>query len=88
MFPKLAESAHSQGVLSMRLSTGATRGSRSEVVRRDSAVAAVGLRYRGIGTACPPSVVFTLTSGEAVTIISRVEISLGPGGMEVGASDW
>lgn len=88
MFPMPDSAAHSHGVLSMRLSTGATRGSRSDVVRRDSAVAVVGLRYRGIGTACPPSVVFTLTSGEAVTIISRVESSLGPGGMEVGASEW
>jgi hypothetical protein len=50
-------------------------------VRKLSAVAVVGLLYSGMGTAWPPSVVLTLTSGEAVTITSKVdeETSLGPG---------
>jgi hypothetical protein len=84
------ESAHSHGVFSMRLSTGATSGSRSDVVRRLSAVAVVGLLYSGIGTACPPSVVLTLTSGEAVTITSKVEeeTSLGPGVDWGGVREW
>jgi hypothetical protein len=65
----------------MRLSMGATTASEGGI-DRGAVVGLVspsfdefGARYRGIGTPWPPSAVLTVTSGDAVTMISSVELS-------------
>lgn len=90
---KCEGSVQSHGVLSMRLSAGATNLSCRAVLAGEGGTEVGDDICGGICAARPPSAVFTVTSGDMATITSRVEadpssmLSRETGGARDGCSN-